>query len=130
MGLFQYGDFVLNSGAKTKWKIDCDDLTLRDIKTLAFMGAQLLPRFGGVAGVPKGGLLFAEAMRAYTSEGPWLGVDDVLTTGASMERVRAKLSTVDPVLGIVIFARGPFPDWVQAIFTMPEKLWLKQTANP
>lgn len=127
MSLFQYGDFKLNSGATSKWKLECDALTQGDLKALAFMAFQILPPFGLVVGVPTGGLLFAECLRAYTSHGPTLIVDDVLTTGGSIEREKSKANKAngDP-LGVVIFARGKCPPWVQALFQMPEKLWIKE----
>ncbi len=123
MGLFNLGDFTLHSGAKTRWKIDCESLTVSDLRALAFMSLQLLSRrFGGVIGVPQGGLMFAEALKLYSSPpGPWLVVDDVLTTGSSMEEVRKTLVEVDgPTMGVVIFARGPCPPWVTPIFWMTE----------
>jgi hypothetical protein len=49
---------------------------------------------------------------------PHLIVDDVLTTGASMEAARAKLWPGSLPLGVVIFARGPCPDWVWPIFRL------------
>ena len=125
--LFQYGDFKLSSGITSKWKIECDALTVFDLRALAFMAFKILPRrFYIVDGVPTGGLLFAEAMRQYaTISAPTLIVDDVLTTGASMERMKA--SRTHPrgePMGLVIFARGPCPPWVQAIFQLPKELWI------
>lgn len=131
MNLFQCGDFKLSSGATSRWKVDCDALTQADLRTLAYMGFQLLlpKRFGLVVGVPKGGLLFAEALREYSCHGaPALIVDDVLTTGGSMERAQKERQRGEhqPVMGLVIFARGPCPDWIRPIFQMPKELWLQQ----
>ncbi len=123
MGLFKLGDFKLHSGAKSRWKIDCESLTVSDLHALAFMAFQLLPRrFGGVLGIPQGGLMFAEAMRPYQAlPGPWLIVDDVLTTGRSMEEARKTLDEANgPTMGLVIFARGPCPSWITPIFWMTE----------
>lgn len=127
MSLFEYGDFTLNSGAKAKWKIECDALTVADLRALAFMAAQVLPPFYAAVGVPRGGTVLAEAVNEYKSHGPWLVVDDVLTTGGSMERQRARLDTANgPTLGLVLFARGPCPPWVRALFQLPQELWVKR----
>ncbi|KKL20362.1 hypothetical protein LCGC14_2456230, partial [marine sediment metagenome] len=42
-------------------------------------------------------------------------VDDVLTTGASMEKQRAGRTNT---IGAVIFARGDCPAWVKPLFAM------------
>lgn len=125
MSLFQYGALKLSSGRLSKFKIDCDALTVGDLRCLAYLAYQILPRFGGVVGVPRGGLLLAEALREYASPpGPWLVVDDVLTTGASMERMRSGLNEANgQTLGLVLFARGPCPGWVRVLFPLPEELW-------
>ena len=70
--------------------------------------------------LPRGGIMFAEALEPYASnrdEHPWLIVDDVLNTGSSMneERDRLRALGVDAI-GIVAFARQPCPDWVYPIF--------------
>jgi orotate phosphoribosyltransferase len=44
-------------------------------------------------------------------------VDDVLTTGKSMEEMRKKHSNV-LTIGVVLFARGKCPKWVEPIFNM------------
>lgn len=112
--LFQRGAFTLHSGEQSGFKIECDSLTVEDWQTLAYMGADLIPPFGSVEGVPRGGILFAEFMREYQTEGPLLIVDDVCTTGASMEAQRAGR----PALGLVAFSRGFVPDWVTPILAM------------
>src|SRR5688572_33099410 len=91
MSLFQSGKFHLHSGAVAHWKIDCDALTDDDLATLAEMAAPfVLNGFGSVEGVPKGGLRFARHfshLRGHTDR--VLIVDDVLTTGKSMEEQRS-----------------------------------------
>ena len=71
--------------------------------------------------------------RPYSA--PRLIVDDVLTTGGSMCRLRDELSVAfvaqDPraesrINGAVVFARGKCPDWVRAVFQCPEELWVKK----
>jgi hypothetical protein len=136
MDLFQLGDFTLNSGAKSRWKLECDALTPGDIEALAEMVRQMVGAFSSVEGVPRGGLRLAEALKPFAGiSGPHLIVDDVLTTGGSMERTRdaywlrkygpgSAVKVGDPV-GTVIFARGQRLPWVSALFQMPECFWLK-----
>jgi hypothetical protein len=116
--LFQQGSFTLHSGSQSTFKIDCDALTDDDWKALAAEAAKRLSPFGIAEGVPTGGLRFADALQAHRSEGceRVLVVDDVLTTGRSMEEMREKFS-LDKTIGVVAFARGPVPDWVTALFT-------------
>lgn len=137
MGLFQRGDFKLNSGAKSQWKIECDALDKEDWATAATMVIHVLDTvgiestFGRVVGVPQGGILFAAALKLLEtgkkSDG-LLIVDDVLTTGGSMDRFRDKLPKRSEELmflleggyiGIVLFARGKCPGWITPIFQMP-----------
>lgn len=130
MDLFQLGDFTLNSGAKSAWKLECDALTDGEIYALAKMTALMVGPFSNVYGVPRGGLRLAAALKQYCSlAGPHLIVDDVLTTGGSMERRKdALLSGIEKppqVVGAVIFARGQLPMWVKALFNMPECFWIK-----
>lgn len=112
VSLFQSGTFILNSGKHSPWKIDCDALTAEDIATLAEMISHRISNFGSVEGVPRGGLRLAEAMKKYVTQGPLLIVDDVLTTGGSMDHHRAGRHA----LGAVIFARGLCPAWITSIF--------------
>lgn len=121
--LFQIGNFRLHSGEPSRWKIDCDHLTDGDIEALALMANDLLPApFGRVVSVLRGGYRLGSAMAHYSTPAgsPTLIVDDVLTTGASMERVKdAQNSAGIGVFGLVIFARGPCPSWITPIFQMP-----------
>ena len=48
---------------------------------------------------------------------PELIVDDVFTTGSSIEKERIRSTRRDQI-GVVIFARNPTPAWVHPIFTM------------
>jgi len=65
MNLFQLGDFTLNSGAKSVWKIDCDALSDGDIAALARMVQILVGPFHSVEGIPRGGLRLAESSLAF-----------------------------------------------------------------
>lgn len=115
MNLFQLGNFRLHSGAVSGWKIECDALTSADWDALAVMVWELVPFYGSVEGVPRGGLPLAERLHQWrTHDGPLLIVDDVLTSGGSMEEHRAGRDAV----GAVVFARGACPPWVTPLFQM------------
>lgn len=115
MSLFRLSNFTSHSGLELTWKIDCDGLNTEDIETLAKVGAELVSSFGRVVGVPRGGLRLAGALQRYATSGPTLIVDDVLTTGRSMEEERAKHSGA---IGLVIFARKEPPKWITPIFSL------------
>lgn len=119
MSIFIPGNFKLHSGDESLWKIECDNLTEQDLAVLAEMiDDQLIGSWGEVYGVPQGGLRFAEHLRYYSvpNRRPLI-VDDVLTTGKSMEAMKEKLG-VSNVRGLVIFSRGLCPDWVTPIFQL------------
>ncbi len=138
MNLFNFAEFVLSSGKKSKVKIDCDALSDKDINTLAEMIRVLVGQpFGSVEGIPQGGLKLAEALREFATDGAHLIVDDVFTTGGSIQRQRqnrasglpyGQLPLEDPncqIIGAVIFTRGKLPEsgWVKAIWHMDASLW-------
>lgn len=106
------GEFKSNSGRVLPWKIECDDLTQEDWACAARIVMDCVGWFGEVEGVPSGGLPFADALRPFVTAGPLLIVDDVLTTGASMEAQRDGRKAN----GFVLYARGPYPTWVRPIF--------------
>lgn len=141
MSIFRLGDYVLASGQKSKWKIECDDLTEEDWQTLAVIASETvdLNGFSEIIGVPNGGVRFARALieRRGGMPGmpgakaaleaislgrqsvpkdtrPRLIVDDVLTTGKSI------ISMMDQShdRGLVVFARGRLPTGVGALFRM------------
>jgi len=119
--LFEHGSFKLKSGATSEWKIECDALTNDDWKTLAAIGAKLVGEFSSVWSCGGASEKFALALREHISDArsPPLVVDDVLTTGKTMELMRKALtrSLPDPeIKGLVAFARGECPSWVQALF--------------
>ncbi len=116
--LFQQGNFRLHSGAQSWFKIECSSLIDEDWATIARLIAEGV-KFSAVIGVPNGGLKLAKALQSYTSSEtnlPTLIVDDVLTTGNSLEQVRKTVK--DETLGVVLFARGRCPNWITPIFQM------------
>ncbi len=115
--MFILQKFKSNSGLILPFKIECDTLTYNDWRCLAAIAASIIGEFGDIEGVPQGGLPFANTLSRYKTKGPLLIVDDVLTTGGSMERQRDGRQ----VKGIVAFARSTPPDWVQYIFLLNTK---------
>jgi len=120
MNLFQKKTFKAHSGSIEHFKIECDALTNEDIKTLAYIIARRIP-FYDVYGIPKGGIRIANALEKYKDKnghGYFLIVDDVLTTGNSMEEAKWKCYANPKITGVVLFARGKCPDWVFPIFQL------------
>lgn len=118
-GLFRSGAFTLASGAVSDFKIDCDALGPGDWEALASLAAKRLPPFSEVLGVPRGGLRFAEALEAHRTEGAdvLLLAEDVVTTGGSITKFRDGLPpSGHRVLGVCVFARGAWPDWVRPLY--------------
>lgn len=121
MNLFMKGDFTLRSGKKSTYKVECDALTKEDWEGIAaaIMEENVLPPFSGVSGVPRGGVPFADAMMQYVTPlaDTLLIVEDIVTTGGSMERWKEQL-VADPavqfkwVTGVCFIARGVVPFWV------------------
>ena len=122
------GEFELHSGEKSYWKLDCDALTVSDWNTLAYMILKRVKPFTHVYGIPTGGVPLQAALRAYQVQGTTprvLIVDDVLTSGESMERTREDvyedlMFKDTEIIGAVVFARGPVPDWITPLFALWE----------
>ncbi len=121
--LFQYKKFTLHSGGISHFKIECDAIIEEDYKTLAKIVSKKF-KFKNVHGVPRGGVPFEKALKEYATDdnNNLLIVDDVLTTGSSMEEAKLKFQNqnYDQIFGIVVFARGDSPDWIQPVFKMQE----------
>jgi len=116
MSLFQTGNFKLHSGDMSTKFIDCDALADEDINALAVWVAERIS-FCWVIGIPTGGERLAKELKNYTVfSAPTLIVDDVFTTGRSMESAKSGLR--GEVIGVVIFARAKCPDWITPIFQL------------
>ena len=106
----------------SRFKIECDALTEADCIAAAAWLLPLVHPYSSVEAVASTGPVaewLGDAFARHLSPGgPVLIVDDVLTSGASMEDQRAARSDVK---GAVIFARGPCPSWVEALFTLNER---------
>lgn len=123
MNLFQLGNFKSASGKILPWKIECDAFTQADWEALALMASEVLPPFNFVEGVPRGGMPFAKALVKYATRGTGtvLIADDVCTSGGSLEWARGRTEWIYQearIIGCVVFARGPCPDWVTPLFRM------------
>lgn len=135
--LFVKQDLTLHSGKKSDFKIECDALTDNDWECLAYLISKQVS-FDFVIGVPNGGNKLAKALEKYSTN-TWtqsvLIVDDVLTTGNSMEEIRKELKKKEPQIrdndgelmettfkGFVVFARGECPKWVKAVFKIGDCL--------
>lgn len=124
--LFQLGSFTLHSGQKSFFKIECDSLTAGEISCLARLMLDRVPPFGRVVGVPRGGVRFAAALQPYCRPDcpRVLIVDDIYTTGQSIQRQREKALKEfrchgDDIVGIVFIAREEIPDsWVTALLQL------------
>lgn len=112
--MFKWKKFKAHSGDELLWKIECDTLSGKDIKCLAQLIAMKFS-FSSVVGVPEGGLRLAKALEPFVSVGPKLIVDDVLTTGKSMDVYKNKYPGA---IGVVIFARAIPANWIYPIFQL------------
>lgn len=125
MDIFQRQNLILHSGEESDFKIECDNLSDEDIDCCAYLISKKV-KFKSVYGVPRGGYRLKKALEKYITferELPILIVDDVLTTGRSMNSFLANSDwyyedlLVAPI-GFVIFSRGKYPDWIQTLFQM------------
>jgi hypothetical protein len=112
--VFKWGKFTGAAGLELNWKVECDALTAEDWACIARVGAERLPPFSKIIGVPRGGLALAEAFKPFIQhDAPrTLVVDDVWTTGGSMMKAAEGLEA--DWIGYVAFARGLLPSNVKA----------------
>lgn len=127
MPLFEFGWFCTHSKLQLPWKLDCDALTNEDIAAIAKIITGKFA-FSRVYGVPRGGTRLAAALAPFCEAGyPPLIVDDVLTTGRSMEAAWKQFCPKTVPLGVVIVARGELPPWVWAVLSVNE--WAQSRAT-
>ena len=124
-GLFQAVDFKSHSGLDLNWKIECEALSDDEWFTISKMIMELTPPFQLAVGIPEGGIQLGELLNEHATgneKDPICIVDDVLTTGESMEHFLSQYwrnRRPFTAIGWVVFARVQTPDWVQALFQMP-----------
>ena len=117
--LFQEGVFTSSSGAKLPWKFECDAISAAGWEFFAKrVSEQIWIRT--LLFVPTGGREFYDALLPHKDpNGEYIViVDDVLTTGASMEKVRrenGRYMKGVPVIGVVAFARTKPASWIKPI---------------
>ena len=127
MSLFQKVDFKSHSGLNLSWKIECDEISKKEWKCLAEMIMDYEKRpFQAALGIPRGGIILGTYLNEYSTqniEDPYLIVDDVLTTGGSMDDfVNSYFRNRKPnYFGWVVFARNKPQHWINALFQMPYK---------
>ena len=125
--LFKSGDFKSHSGLDLSWKIEMDVLSDPEWFTIKKMIMEHAPPFREAVGIPEGGVKLGSLLNEHATgdeKDPVCIVDDVLTTGESMEYFlsqyqRNRRLMPFMAIGWVVFARGPCPHWVSALFQMP-----------
>ena len=122
--LFIEEDFTGHSGGQLHWKIEMDALDGAEWKCIARMIMEHETRpFQAAIGIPRGGLTLSTYLNEYSTqnpEDPYLIVDDVLTTGGSMDEFKEEHFKDKKVVGWVVFARRKPADWINALFQMPK----------
>lgn len=123
--MIEFGWFKSHSGLQLPWKVDCDSFNNSDWENIGKI-IRWKFAFSEVIGIPTGGTKLAAVLASYCEPNyPTLLVDDVLTTGKSMESFRK--TSPNPTIGVVIFARGICPNWIWPVFTVNE--WSQSRAT-
>ena len=124
--LFQKVDFKSHAGLDLTWKIEMDSLTPKEWDCISTMILELSPPFREAIGIPRGGNVLGKLLNRHGTgkeEDPICIVDDVLTTGMSMNTYREEMDIErwqkSCALGWVVFARVRPPKWIKALFQMP-----------
>ena len=122
--LFQKVDFKSHSGLDLSWKIEMDALTPNEWDCIAHMIMELSRPFQKAIGIPRGGTFLGKLLDKHStgkSSPPICNDHDVLTNGGSMNDFKRKKQWREPTeyIGWVVFARGPVPIWIDALFRMP-----------
>ena len=123
--LFQKVDFKSHAGLDLTWKIEMDALSRDEWECICTMIMEHTEPFGEAVGIPTGGVKLGKLLNQYGTgkdEDPILIVDDVLTTGGSMNDFYRKRHwrNTTKYIGWVVFARTNPPEWVNALFQMPK----------
>ena len=123
--LFQSVNLKSHSGLDLTWKIEMDALQDGEWFTIKKMIMERTPPFKEAVGIPRGGIKLGDLLNEHSTgreEDPICIVDDVLTTGGSMEEFKRTRQWRDPskYIGWVVFARTAPPDWVNVLFQMPK----------
>ena len=124
--LFQKIDFKSHGGLDLSWKIEMDALSDNEWKCIAHMINDLSIPFKAAIGIPRGGVKLGQYLNEYSTQkesDPYLIVDDVMTTGGSMEEYKKEHFSDKYAIGWVVFARGKVPIWCNALFRMPYRDW-------
>ena len=121
--LFVEEDFKSHAGLDLHWKIEMDALDEAEWKCIArmIMEYQTEP-FQAAIGIPRGGLKLSVYLNDYSTQNnndPYLIVDDVLTTGGSMEEFKKDYFDKKKVFGWVVFSRTKPVEWIRSLFQMP-----------
>ena len=121
--LFVEEDFKSHAGLDLHWKIEMDALDEAEWKCIArmIMEYQTEP-FQAAIGIPRGGLKLSVYLNDYSTQNnndPYLIVDDVLTTGGSMEEFKKEYFDKNKVFGWVVFSRTKPAGWIRSLFQMP-----------
>jgi hypothetical protein len=123
MDFLKHGEFLSHSGITLRYKVECDALSDATWECFASEIARATKSLGGITevhGIPSGGMKLANALGRYATEGGRIVaiVDDVLTTGRSMEEKKKKLieDGVEPgdIYGFVLVRRSQ--DWTNWIY--------------
>ena len=132
--LFQKVNFKSHAGLDLTWKIEMDALSRDEWECIAEMIIELSVPFREAVGIPRGGTILGTLLNQHGTgkrEHPICIVDDVLTTGGSMNEFKRKRQWRNPTkyIGWVVFARSRPPDWVNVLFQMTKK-WADDPTNP
>jgi len=134
VGLFAQGNFRLASGKESNWKIQGEYLCREDWRTLAMLIAERAGEFSYAYSVPTGGDILAAELNTLRTRGDdslkCLLVDDVWSTGKSMELAEGDIPRKYELERWVVFARGKLPDNVKALFTFYDALNGKHVLAP
>ena len=131
--LFVEEDFKSHAGLDLHWKIEMDALDEAEWKCIArmIMEYQTEP-FQAAIGIPRGGLKLSGYLNEYSTQSPkdpYLIIDDVLTTGGSMEEFKEEHFKNKKVVGWVVFSRKKPATWIKTLFQMPKK-WADDPTKP